>query len=88
VRDTQPRTQVDHPARPRRRVRHHDRIHTRVGLAVPLCDRLVDHGHHVRPPYVTAFDATLQAPAQPRGPHRLRFQLVRVIREDRACAPR
>ena len=88
LRDPQPRPQVDNPARPRRRVRHDDRFDARVGLAVPLSDRLVDHGHHVRAVDIAALNDALKALAQARRPHRLRLQLVRVVRKHRARAPR
>ena len=86
--DPQLRAQVDDPIRARWRVRHDDRIHAWVGVAVPLGDRLVDHGHHVRPVDIAALDHALEALAQPRRPHRLRLQLVRVVGEHRARAPR
>ena len=88
LRDPQLRAQVDDPVRARWRVRDHHRIHARVGLAVPLGDRLVDHGHHVRAVDIAALDHALEALAQPRRPHRLRLQLVRVVGEHRARAPR
>ena len=88
LRDPQPRAQVDDPVRARRRVRHDDRIDARVGLAVPLRDRLIHHGHDVRAADVAALDHALEALAQPRRPYRLRLQLVRVVGEHRARAPR
>ena len=79
--------QVDDPLRARRSICHDDGIHARVGLAVPLRDRLVDHGHHVRPVDIVALNDTLEALAQARRPHRLSLQLVRVVGEHRARAP-
>ena len=88
LRDPQLRAQVDDSLRARWGVRDDDRIHARVSLAVPLRDRLVDHGHHVRTPDVAALNDALEALAQARRPHRLRLQLVRVVRKHRARAPR
>ena len=88
LRDPQLRTQVDDALCTCRRIRHDDGIHARVGVAVPLRDRLVDHGHHVRPVDIAALDDALEALAQARRPHRLRLQLVRVVRKHRARAPR
>ena len=88
LRDVQLRAQVDDPVRARWRVRHDDRIHAWVGVAVPLGDRLVDHGHHVRAADIAALDHALEALAHPRRPHRLRLQLVRVVGKHRARAPR
>ena len=88
LRDPQLRAQVDDPVRARWRVRDHHRIHARVGLAVPLGDRLVDHGHHVRAADIAALDHALEALAQTRRPHRLRLQLVRVVRKHRTRSPR
>ena len=88
LRDSQLPAQVDDPIRARRSVRHDHRIHAGVGLAVPLRDRLVDHGHHVRAADVAALNHALEALAQPRRPHRLRLQLVRVVGKHRARSPR
>ena len=87
LRDPQLRAQVDDSLRARRGVRDDDGFHARVGLAVPLRDRLVDHGHHVRAVDIAALNDALEALAQARRPHRLRLQLVRVIRKYRARAP-
>ncbi len=88
LRDSQLPAQVDDPIRARRSVRHDHRIHAGVGLAVPLRDRLVDHGHHVRAVDVAALNHALEALAQPRRPHRLGLKLVRVVRKHRTRAPR
>ena len=88
LRDPQLRAQVNDPVRARRSVRHHHGFDAGVGLAVPLSDRLIDHGHHVRAEDVVALDEALEALAQPRRPHRLRLQLVRVVRKHRTRAPR
>ena len=87
-RNAQLRAQIDDSIRARRRIRHHHGIHARVGVAVPLRDRLVHHGHHVRAADVMALDHTLEALTQPRRPHRFCLQLVRVISKYRARAPR
>ena len=88
LRDSQLPAQVDDPIRARRCVRHHHRIHARVGLAVPLGDRLVDHGHHVRAADIAALDHALEALAQARRSHRLGLKLVRVVRKHRTRSPR
>ena len=80
--------QVDDPIRARRSVRHDHRIHAGVGLAVPLRDRLVDHGYHVRAVDVAALNHTLEALAQARRSHRLGLKLVRVVRKHRTRSPR
>ena len=88
LRNPQLRAQVDDAPRARRGIRHDNRIHARVGLAVPLRDRFINHGHHVRAEDIAALDHTLEALAQASRPHRLRLQLMRVVRKHRARAPR